>query len=47
MFTYRYVVVVTTDTKEHADQVMAERMDFDEDYGFRYSLEYFYADIPQ
>lgn len=29
---YVYRVIVETDTKEHADRVMEERTDFDEEY---------------
>ena len=39
MIDFQYTVVVTTDTQEHADQVMAERVEHDEDYGFDYTIE--------
>lgn len=29
---YHYIVTVDTDTVEHAEQVMAERLDYDEQY---------------
>ena len=38
MTRYMYVVTVETDTQEHADQVMAERTDCDEWYGFDYRI---------
>ena len=34
-----YVVVVETETKEEADQVIAERIGYDEDYGFNYTID--------
>ena len=37
---WRYVVTVTTATREQADQVMAERIGYDEDYGFAYSIDW-------
>ncbi len=43
---YCYVVVVLTDTIEHADEVMANRLGADshrlcdDDYGFEYQLSY-------
>jgi hypothetical protein len=37
---WHYVVTVTADTESEADQVMAERLDHDEDYGFVYQLNY-------
>ena len=37
--TYKYVVTVTTDSREHADEVMGERLGPDEDYGFEYYLD--------
>ena len=40
MATYRYVVIVETDTEEHAGQVMAERIGPDEDYGFDYTIDW-------
>jgi len=38
--TYTYTVVIETDTQEHADQVILERVCFDEDYGFDYTIAY-------
>lgn len=35
---YRYVVVVEAETQEQADQVIAERVYYDEDYGFYYQI---------
>lgn len=35
---WTFEVVVETDTHEHAQQVMAERVDFDEWYGFDYRI---------
>lgn len=37
---FAFIVTVETDTADHADQVMAERLSHDEDYGFDYSLPY-------
>ena len=37
---YNYLVTVQTDTQEHADQVMAERIYHDEDYGFEYRMAF-------
>lgn len=33
-----YTVVVSAENQEEANQVMRERLDHDEDYGFEYSL---------
>jgi len=38
MSEFEYVIVVSVDTKQNADQVIAERIYFDEDYGFDYSI---------
>jgi hypothetical protein len=38
MADYAYVVTVTADTEEQAAQVMAERINVDEDYGFEYTV---------
>ena len=38
MPTFTYTVRVESETVEQADQVMAERLDHDEDYGFDYTL---------
>lgn len=40
---YTYTVTVETDTAEHADIVMAERLSFDDDYGFRYTVDWLAA----
>ena len=40
MFDYTYTVTVTTTTAAQADQVMVERLNVDEDYGFDYSLDF-------
>lgn len=37
---FNYVVTVETDTEEHADQVMVERLSLDDDYGFDYTVSY-------
>jgi hypothetical protein len=37
---HAYVVTVTGCTADQADQVMAERLGCDEDYGFDYRIEY-------
>jgi hypothetical protein len=38
MADFSYTVTVTAATKEEADQVIAERISFDEDYGFDYRI---------
>lgn len=35
---YRFTVTVECETEEEALQVMAERVYFDEDYGFEYTI---------
>ncbi len=35
---YNYLVKVQAATREEADQVMQERIEFDEDYGFSYTI---------
>lgn len=42
MTTFEYVVHVDAATREQADQVMAERLNPDEDYGFPYAVGYDY-----
>lgn len=37
---YDYVVRVTAQSRNHAEQVMAERINHDEDYGFPYTIGY-------
>ena len=37
---HRFIVIVTGCTKEQAKQVLAERLDHDEDYGFDYSVQW-------
>lgn len=37
---YRYVVTVAADTREQAEEVLAERLGHDEDYGFDYALDW-------
>jgi hypothetical protein len=34
-----YAVAIEAETQEQADQVMNERLDPDEDYGFEYKIE--------
>ena len=36
---FRYIVEIDTDTQEHADEVMAERIGYDEDLGFEYTID--------
>lgn len=45
---YYYIVTVTCDSSEEADQVMAERISPNEDYGFDYSIDwdYSHSDTP-
>jgi hypothetical protein len=38
MKTYRFMVWVEADSAEQAEQVMAERINPDEDYGFDYTI---------
>ena len=40
MADYAYVVTVTADSEEQAAQVMAERINYDEDYGFEYGISF-------
>ena len=35
---YKFIVTIDTDTSENACQVMSERLDYDEDYGFPYTI---------
>lgn len=37
---YEYIVTVTAASREEADQVMAERIGYDEDYGFFYRIDW-------
>jgi hypothetical protein len=38
MAEHTFLVTVTADTEEQAAQVMAERINVDEDYGFEYTI---------
>ena len=38
MSEFVYTVVVSAEKQEEANQVMRERLDHDEDYGFKYTL---------
>lgn len=38
MALYTYIVTIETDTPEHADEVIAERVGYDDDYGFDYRI---------
>lgn len=38
MIRFTYTVVVETPRRDQADQVMAERIGYDEDYGFEYRI---------
>ena len=40
MHEYKFIVTVDAETKEQADRVMQERIGFDEDYGFDYSIDW-------
>jgi hypothetical protein len=40
MKAFQYVVTVECETQEQADQVMAERLTPEEDYGFTYEVGY-------
>ena len=37
---HTYTVVVSGCSREQADQVMAERINVDEDYGFEYQISF-------
>lgn len=41
---FHYIVTVACETAEEAEQVMGERLSYDEDYGFDYSVGYKAAD---
>lgn len=38
MADFRYTVTVSAATEDEADQVIAERIGYDEDYGFNYQI---------
>lgn len=40
MTVYTYTVEVTADSAQQADQVMAERLEPNEDYGFDYTIRW-------
>lgn len=40
MNTYYYTIAVECETQEQADRAIAERIGYDEDYGFYYTLTY-------
>lgn len=40
MKTFRYLVTVEAETVEQAEQVICERIMYDEDYGFDYSIDW-------
>lgn len=40
MADFTYTVIVTANSKDEADQVMMERILFEEDYGFDYTINY-------
>jgi hypothetical protein len=44
--TYTFTVTVKTDTLANARRVMAERLGFDEDYGFDYEVDWTGPDEP-
>lgn len=37
---FKFVVTIDCETQEEADQVIAERISYDEDYGFPYTISY-------
>ena len=39
MSEFTYTVVVTAENKEQADDVMIQRINYDDDYGFDYQVE--------
>ena len=44
---FLYHVIVDTDTKAHADHVLNERVYFEEDYGFDYTIDYSEPETPR
>lgn len=40
---FHFTVIVTAETREQAEQVLRERIEHDEDYGFDYSIGSTYA----
>jgi hypothetical protein len=38
--TFRFLVIIEAETREEAEQVMAERIGYDEDYGFPYKIDW-------
>ncbi len=44
---YKYVVTITCVTQEEADQVISERVNFEEDYGFYYEIGYREAEVGE
>lgn len=40
MHRYNNIVTVITDDIDHAEQVLSERLSYDEDYGFWYQIDY-------
>lgn len=44
---YEFKVVVTAGSREEAEQVMAERINHDEDYGFDYMIGWEKPDEPK
>lgn len=47
MNVFFYIVTVITETREQADQVMAERIYFEEDYGFDYEAGFIGMEQPK
>ena len=43
-YTHVYTVKVKAPDKEKADQIMAERIGHEEDYGFTYSIDWTFDD---
>ncbi len=44
---YTYMVTVCCDTQEQADEVMAERLGYDEDYGYPYMVVFYQVFISE
>jgi hypothetical protein len=40
LYEYDYIVTVKAGSRDEADQVMAERVYHDEDYGFEYRIDF-------
>jgi len=46
MPTFRYIVTIECEDEDDAETVIGERLGFDEDYGFEYTLDFEAATAP-